>query len=248
MRRILMFLFMLCACGGQIANAQNAAPSSPAQPVSQTMPESQGEAPEIERLLEYQSIMFTQEEIKKLREIVEALKTNGTLPIHPSEVQAGEAYIYPQFYLKSIAYYGPKNWVVWVNDGKITSSLPAGMEGLEIQQISSEQVTFQYQFRPDDKSDFSAKVEDERVSLDKFEKRATFMLHPNQTFSSYNWKIYEGKVEEVVAKKMLPATPGAQPGSGSPNPELQDIFPATPNDHVLPGGVDPAMLPPILRE
>lgn len=215
--------------------------ASTTTPVATPSPTTPEQAPEMERLLSYKSVMYSKEELEQLAIIIDAVKNNQPLPGQeevsartesgqPMPTQA-EYYYFPQFYLKSIAYYSADNWVVWVNDNKITSVKPDAVEGLKVTQISPEQVEFQYAFLPDDHMDFSTEPEDERITINPFNRSATFLLNPNQTFSSYNWKIFEGKVKQ--ARQNLNAKPQQPSVAGGPS-GLSDVFPSNPPAPQLP--------------
>ena len=52
--------------------------------------------------------------------------------------------LYLQFFLASIAYYSADDWVVWVNDRKITNSTKDGFNDLKDIDINKGKVVFEW--------------------------------------------------------------------------------------------------------
>jgi hypothetical protein len=208
-----------------------ATPQSPTANSEQPLAE---EAPQLVKLTTYQSMMYSKEDQALLNEVLDAIQKNQPLPgieLIPAptteedveeepEIQIESRYYrYPQFYLTSIAYFQPENWVIWVNGKKITSRQKKVIRRLKINEVSANQVVFESTLLPEDRSDFSSPSDDERISINESDRIVTFMLKPNQTFSSYNWKIYEGKVKQVKEPTKKESSP-----TNSMLPNLSDIF------------------------
>lgn len=234
-------VFLLC---GQVAYAQeniDTGVSLETTPQATTTEQ----APEMERLLSYQSVMYSDEELQELKNVIDAIKNNEPLPGVEVEVPImlsngaipSRYYYFPQFYLKSVAYYSPNDWVLWINSDKITSSKPNVIDRLTVTHVSPNQVEFTYAFKPEDRSDFSIKPEDERISLNVFDRKASFMLNQNQTFSSYNWKIYEGKVAKAKQDNNAQTTPVGLPSVSEVFQE--QLNPAPPGAQAMPEVVKP---------
>jgi hypothetical protein len=192
-------------------------------------------APAIEHLSAYQSIMYSKEDLELLSVVIDAVKNKKELPGQKPAAQpaptidlttdftpepVSKYYRFPQFHLTSIAFFKPDDWVIWVNGTKITSRKPDIIKRLEIKEVTANQVVFEYLFLSDDKSDFSLESEDERITINQATRTVSFMLQPNQTFSSYNWKIYEGKITQVKVLKEESSNSFA-----TSLPSVKDIFP-----------------------
>lgn len=108
-------------------------------------------------------------------------------------------FTYPQFYLSSIAYYGASNWVVWVNEEKITQDSGISASGLKVIEINKERVVFEWKPQRMDKIvDVGEASSDGVVKTDFARGKLNFELHPNQTFSSYAMRVAEGKLAPVT--------------------------------------------------
>lgn len=109
-----------------------------------------------------------------------------------------KSFTYPQFFLSSIAYYSPDNWVVWVNDEKITQDSGVSAAGLRVMEIDKEKVVFDWKPARMDKildNDYSP---DNPVKVDFIENKVSFVLKANQTFTSYAMQVVEGKILPVT--------------------------------------------------
>ncbi len=133
-----------------------------------------------------------------------------TLEKSASDIGLGanpEDFTYPQFFLSSIAYYSPDNWVIWVNNEKITQDSAASISGLYVSEINKDKVVFEWQPKRMDKivdtKDYSP---ENPVQVNFITNRIKFTLKVNQTFTSYAMQVVEGKVPPVTIKN----TPSSQ--------------------------------------
>jgi|CXWL01.1.fsa_nt_gi hypothetical protein len=107
-------------------------------------------------------------------------------------------FTYPQFFLSSIAYYSPSDWVVWINDEKITQNSGISLAGLKVIQIDNEKVVIEWQPERMDKVFEEESSKDNPVEVDFMRNKVTFSLKANQTFTSYAMRVVEGKVPPVT--------------------------------------------------
>lgn len=109
-----------------------------------------------------------------------------------------KSFTYPQFFLSSIAYRSANDWVVWINEEKITQDSGVSASGLKIIQIDNEKITVEWKPKKMDKITDSDSSLSEPVKVDFLNNKVTFSLKTNQTFTSYAMRIVEGKVAPVT--------------------------------------------------
>ncbi len=107
-------------------------------------------------------------------------------------------FTYPQFFLSSIAYYSPNDWVIWINDEKITQNSGISLAGLKVIQIDKEKIVIEWQPERMDKIFEEESSKDNPVEVDFMRNKVTFSLKANQTFTSYAMRVVEGKVPPVT--------------------------------------------------
>lgn len=120
---------------------------------------------------------------------------------------------YPSYYLSSIVYRSPKDWIFWLNKEKVTPKHPVA--DLKIISVSDRSVTFLWQ--PEYLSAVKMRAEKDllstalpnhfRVSSAKIEpndvdKGVRFTLAPNQTFVGAALGVFEGKHWQYAPPKM----------------------------------------------
>ncbi len=114
-------------------------------------------------------------------------------------------YTYTQFFLDSLVYHGPENWIMWINGIKFTQDTPGGFNNLQILHIDSDKVTLEWMPPTMEKVlEIWSQYPNDEVIVDQLRGKVTFTLHPNQTFSSYVMKVLEGKVKPVTVDISLP--------------------------------------------
>lgn len=107
-------------------------------------------------------------------------------------------FTYPQFFLSSIAYYSPKDWVVWINDEKITQDSGISMAGLRVIEIDNKKITVEWHPENMDRITDEEYSSDNPVEVDFIQNKVIFSLKANQTFTSYAMRVVEGKVIPVT--------------------------------------------------
>ncbi len=107
-------------------------------------------------------------------------------------------FTYPQFFLASIAYHSPKDWVVWINNEKITQDSGVSLAGLRILSINENNVTIEWQPENMDRVVDDGNIDGGLINVDIMRNKVVFTLKANQTFTSYAMKIVEGKVPPVT--------------------------------------------------
>lgn len=215
-------LVTLLLCLPSLAAAQeNAVPVTPPAPgVSVAAPPASatGQAsPAIEKAetergdsLPYRTMFYEEKEFSYLQKAADAFRRGLAAPDAP-EASAEETgtlfetlldrkpvfYTYPQFFLDSVVYYSPTLWTVWVNGAKITQDTPQEGAPLTIAAISQKAATFTW--KPPANELFAWKASsDNRVIVDERQRKITFSLHPNQTFSTFSMRVLEGRLQPVL--------------------------------------------------
>lgn len=169
----------------------------------------------------FKSLFFSTEEISQIRSArgVFEKKSAGRLAEFSSEEQSvieqvardvqmqkksgaaatQERFVYPQFYLESLVFHSPNDWLVWISGRKFTPDrLESGGE-LWLTSVDEEMVSLQW--RPKNLAKVKevwTKAPNPNIHVDLKEGAVEFSLKPNQTFSSYAMRVVEGKVVPVV--------------------------------------------------
>jgi len=173
-----------------------------AQEVSDSAVNEKPPRPEI-----YSSTMFYSEEVARIDIIIEALRNREELPEETADEKiesappapvANTVYTFPQFHLNSIVYHGPGQWTVWINGRKMTSAQPKVLPGVTIDRVTRDRIRLAYSYAGDSQIRFRPNADDARIEADQFNQNVSVILETNQTFSLYNWNIYEGMVRPVT--------------------------------------------------
>ena len=148
-------------------------------------------------------------DVDYLTRISEIGKKKGS----PSATREKRMYIYPQFYLSSIIYNSSTDWIVWLDNHKITpesmkaadeakergdpTQVSSGVRKLDVRAINVNPKDATFEWSP-------ASMEralltwdpfaDNGVRVDMTRGVISFTLRPNQTFSSYRMMAMEGKL------------------------------------------------------
>ena len=113
----------------------------------------------------------------------------------------------PAFYLKSILYFSPTNWSIWLNDKKISDKNSYEHDHLDIMKITGDKVILLWQnsnismIYPKWQNNFIALGDnkftshDKNIVVDGATGNISFILRPNQSFVSKSLEIVEGVVE-----------------------------------------------------
>ncbi len=155
---------------------------------------------------EYHSIFFSDQEMITLNGLEQKRKNQliAGIGLQEAEQPANEPqtivsyYTYPQFYLNSLAYQGANRWTFWLNRFAYNPSNAATLPGLTIEEVSSNYIMFKFRAKESDPIDFRSDDHGANVQTDAASRTITFTLRPNQTFSTYTLKTYEGQVEPVT--------------------------------------------------
>ena len=112
---------------------------------------------------------------------------------------APTTFTYPQFFLSSIMYHSPSDWVIWVNNEKIVPSSGVTPSGLRVRDVTAGKVTLEWKPEQMDKVNVvTDNSKEDAIKVDKESKNVTFTLKGNQTFSSYSMQVVEGKVMPIT--------------------------------------------------
>ncbi|MBP7710249.1 MAG: hypothetical protein KA100_04180 [Rickettsiales bacterium] len=173
------------------------------------------------------SLMFDDQESENLERAVESLKNNQafipegsdedpTLNNGLSEKEKAEeaekirkaeelknlenekSYIY----MASIIYFNPKDWIVWINDKKITSKTNDSKKELFIESIKKDRVKILWKLSLSKWKIISGKREEFAPPVNAENQiEIHFELKPNQTFVLSSSKVVEGKALIALQKK-----------------------------------------------
>jgi hypothetical protein len=181
------------------------------------------DSPEAE-VMPVKSLFYTQEEMKAVRHALTTYVQYASIPRDNSEpedflsvlgrtnppparkIQKKPAYTstytYPQFFLESLAYHSPADWMVRINHQKITTREPLSNQGsLRVLNVDKDSVSLEWTPKKLDGEKIkkaARKAHDQDISVDQNHGVITFTLHANQTFSSYAMRILEGKARPVT--------------------------------------------------
>jgi hypothetical protein len=171
------------------------------------------------------SLMFDDQEYENLQDAIESLKNNQIYVPDGSDAneilteegrkkseaeeklrkakelenqENEKSYIY----LASIIYFNPKDWIIWINDKKITSKTNDPKKELYVETISKGKVSIlwklslsKWKIISGKKEEFAPRTNNENQIEIRFE------LKPNQTFILSSSKITEGKALINLQKK-----------------------------------------------
>lgn len=113
--------------------------------------------------------------------------------------KAQTIFTYPQFFLSSIVYNSASDWVLWINNEKITPASGISPSGLKVIEISKEKATLEWHPEEMDKvADIEGDPNKNPVKVDFINNKVIFTLRGNQTFTSYAMRIVEGKVLPIT--------------------------------------------------
>lgn len=219
MKQLLLWMAGLMFCTPALAQQQGAvAPELPAPKTA------------------YRSMMLLDNELQAVERAVELYTLTGGVQTEETPLlgdnlmqglqgQAAVAspiFVYPQFYLSAIQYRAPDDWVVWLNDRKLTSAQPQLEEGTTVQAVSPGEVTLLW--KPVEAQRFAEKAAagDATASFVAEEGGYRIRLFPNQTFFSYDMRTHEGRMTPVYEEKnkALPKADAPEtPASASAPPE-----------------------------
>ncbi len=219
-KRVIICIALAPMLGGGIsaAIAQNPLqPPMPPQAVPQPgIPQPDAPQPAVQQPVgPLESIFYSDKEVEKIRlAVLSYTNRGGTTTVREDFSaeewfsQVGEIkqarsqdryYTYPQFFLESLVFHTDTDWTVWLNGQRITPESKQHSSEIKVVGIDKNQVTLQW--TPADFERVRKTWENnsnEFVMLDQAARMVSFVLKPNQTFSSYVMKVLEGKVLPVT--------------------------------------------------
>ena len=215
-RRFRLSLLVSFAALLAFAAAQAQTPA-PAAEKTDSVPASASKKPASLPSSQIESMLFTNNEMQSIRAAINTYKSHVGTDMFNTErgdVQdsraASQIYTYPQFFLDSLVYHSPTDWVVWVNNLKITQDTARANTDLTVEAINKNTVTIQWRPTSIDKSRAFASAAKNPpapgITADKVKGTIQFTLHANQTFSSYVMRVLEGRVLPVtvdLSKEMV---------------------------------------------
>jgi hypothetical protein len=165
-------------------------------------------------------------------------------------------FTYPQFFLDSLVYHSPDDWIIWVNGEKITNATPKENNNIHVVSIDADKATIAwFPLSMDKVLDVWKKFPNETVEVDKKHGQVIFSLRPNQTFSSYVMKVLEGKVVPVTVDAAQAEVFTPLSDQELPPPTDEELLPAAaPSPAIgaapqpIPAAPTPAQTVPASRE
>lgn len=199
------------------------------------------------------SIFFTQEDIAALHQALEIYSLNvadqapvsegedflkqleGKLEKPTAQEAPKKYYTYPQFFMQSLAYHGPEDWIIEVNGLTFTAqSLTQASKTLgKLQLVDIDKDKASLKWMPPQLDMFkiaanNKESHDPRVDFDRINDTIIFTLHANQTFSPYAMRVLEGKVQPVTVSM------GAKENRATFAPDKTLIPPSAQNAGIAP--------------
>jgi hypothetical protein len=191
------------------------------------------------------SLLYTQSEIASINNALAVYASRGAganvadegkdflnqLQNAHGDRQVEKFFVYPQFYLESLAYHTPSDWSVRINGRKLTQTVPKDEE-LHILAIDKEKT--QVEWKPLNMQKVAAvwnNSPDSSIDVDLRRGTVIFTLRHNQTFSSYVMRVLEGKVRPVIVENKPDApvlTPAPVQRAGETKTEARAQEPALP--------------------
>ncbi len=191
------------------------------------------------------SIFYTETEIKDVRLAVNTYLKNigrggdltfdeeaflsrlGGLKNAGTNQSQSRLFTYPQFFLNSLVYYAPDDWIVWVNGEKITQNTPRESSNIRVTAITPDKVTLEwFPLEMHRVMEIWKLFPNEQVTVNTAHGQVIFDLKPNQTFSSYTMTALEGKVLPVtvdITKTVVPFNFDDTAAEEKPAGVIQDL-------------------------
>ncbi len=140
-------------------------------------------------------------------------------------------------YLASIMYYDPQDWVVWINDKKITTKNNIKKNELYIKKLNESQADIVWKLSVSKWKIISGKKSEEsapKINRDN-QVEIYFTLKPNQTFMLVNNEVVEGRAviglinrkkeeEKKAVSKNIPTNPKDENSSQPASKPTEEIF------------------------
>jgi hypothetical protein len=162
------------------------------------------------------SIMFTNKEMKKVEEAINARSRNVSIKkniIHSRETQEMMIQDQSMLFLESILYISRSNWTIWISGHKIPSNNNSQSNEIYIKSINKERAKIKWSIGA---SKWKFLTENKNIDKSKYKinKRnnkieVNVTLKTNQRFNLIDNKIYEGKlprkkIEKNIIDKNIP--------------------------------------------
>ena len=164
--------------------------------------------------LQLKSMFYTDDEMAEIQAAIDAyeryIAEHGTQSANETESFLNELtgskgngklvqHYYPQFFLEGLAYHSPTDWTVRINGQTFSPGDTLASSHLKLKAVDADKVVVEWHpvlmALVDNAWDRAASKDAE---VDDGSGTVTFILHPNQTFSSYVMRTLEGKVLPVA--------------------------------------------------
>lgn len=144
-------------------------------------------------------------------------------PAAPTEIQ------HPQFSLRTLVYYQPDEWAVWLNDKKFTPEL---RKIGDVTLLLAEKSFARFLWQPDMPDFYLTRPVGDDVRHHPTQKGYVFSLQMNQSFSAKDLSIHEGRLPPIVVEQLSAAAAPGQPVQAATIEE--SALPAVPSFSISP--------------
>ena len=193
------------------------------------------------------SLMFDDEEISNIDRAVESLKNNqiyvpegedSLLQDESSKAKAELERIQKEkesqeneksyIYLASLMYFNPKDWVIWINENKITSKNNAKEKELYVESVQKDQIKILWKLSVSKWKIISGYSSEGAIpkTNENNQIEIRFSLKPNQTFVLSTNTIVEGKALIALMKKKEEEKSSAKTSDNKPSQSASSSNPS----------------------
>lgn len=118
----------------------------------------------------------------------------------PQQIQKLQQVEHPQFYMEALTHRGEKEWAVWINQHRYSDENPRFGE-LTVQKVDIQANRVWCVWKPKMFALYPDRLprgtSADRIAINEKERIISFMLYPNQSFSSYSMTVEEGYLPPV---------------------------------------------------
>lgn len=176
-------------------------------------------------------------EVNGAMPVQQSLDDLASIPNDPNDPRTQiKEFVVQTFYLKSLLLPEDDMWTIWFNDSKVRSSenkIIPGYDGLKIEKVKKQSVTFTYTepnldlIYPKYKEEliknksvkWDLRSKDGKILVSSLNKKIKFTIGLGQTFVVADLKVHEGFVEPSTVQNPYYIDPAMQSGGAMPSVE-----------------------------